>query len=191
MFCRETRLVFMEHCSDKIGGPNKTVEIYESKFGRRKYHRGRPAKGQWVFGGVERKSGRTFLVPIPDRTADTLATIIHDWIEPGTTVISDGRCAYRDHDSQGFTRRTVDHSIQFVDPDTGDHTYTIESTWRAVKVFLGDYNRGEYYHYYLAQYMFAARCKAQGVPQFLQFIHLVANIDWSQCDAPCSSDRAT
>ena len=46
----------------------------ESKFGRRKYHRGHPVKGQWVFGGVERESGKTFLVPVQDRTADTLLT---------------------------------------------------------------------------------------------------------------------
>jgi hypothetical protein len=45
MFCRETMLVFLEDCSVKIGGPNKTVEIYESKFGRRKYYRGHPVKG--------------------------------------------------------------------------------------------------------------------------------------------------
>jgi hypothetical protein len=31
MFCRETMLVFLEGCSVKIGGPNKTVEIDESK----------------------------------------------------------------------------------------------------------------------------------------------------------------
>jgi hypothetical protein len=36
MFCRETMLVFLEGCSVKIGVPNKTVEIDESKFGRRK-----------------------------------------------------------------------------------------------------------------------------------------------------------
>jgi hypothetical protein len=31
MFCGETMLVFLEGCSVKIGGPNKTVEIDESK----------------------------------------------------------------------------------------------------------------------------------------------------------------
>jgi hypothetical protein len=60
-FCRQTMLVYIEGCSEKIAGPNKTVEIDESKFGRRKYHRGHPVKGQWVFGGVERESGKTFV----------------------------------------------------------------------------------------------------------------------------------
>jgi hypothetical protein len=61
MFCRETMLVYLEGSSQKIGGPNKTVEIDESKFGQRKYYRGHPVKGQWMFGGVECESGRTFL----------------------------------------------------------------------------------------------------------------------------------
>ena len=184
MFCRETMLIFMEGCSEKIGGPNKTVEIDESKFGRRKYHRGHPVKGQWVFGGVERESGRTFLVPVPDRTADTLVTIIRDWIEPGTTIISDQWAAYRNLDSHGYTHRTVNHSVAFKDPITGETTNKIESMWRTVKVFLGQYNRGEDYEFHLAHYMFEARCKAKGVPPFLQFLHLVANTDFSNCHVP-------
>ena len=67
MFCRETMLVFLEGCSVKLDGPNTTVEIDESNFGRPKYHGGHPVKGQWVFGGVQRGSGKTFLVPVPDR----------------------------------------------------------------------------------------------------------------------------
>ena len=86
-------LMFTEGCSEKIGGPNKTVEIHESKFGRRVYHRAHPVRGQWVFGGVERESGRTLLVPIPDRTDGTLVAIIRDWFEPGTALISDGWAA--------------------------------------------------------------------------------------------------
>ena len=70
--------MYMEGCSEKIGGPNKTVEIDGNKFGRRKYHRGHPVKGQWVFGGVVSESGKTFLVPVPDRIADTLKTVIDD-----------------------------------------------------------------------------------------------------------------
>ena len=143
-----------------FGGPNKTVEIVEIKFGRQKYHRGHHVEGQWVFGGVEWESSRTFLVPIPNRTADTLVAIICDWIEPGTMVISDGWAAYRDLESQGFMHCTVNHAINFIDPDTRAHTNTIESTWRAVKVFLGQYNRGEDYECHLTQYMFVARCKA-------------------------------
>jgi hypothetical protein len=43
--------------------------------------------------------------------------------------------------------------------------------WRAVKDFLGPYNRREDYHHHLAHYMFAARCKAMGVPLFNQLIN--------------------
>jgi hypothetical protein len=39
-------LLYMEGCSEKIRGLNKTVEIDESKFGRPKFHRGYPVKGQ-------------------------------------------------------------------------------------------------------------------------------------------------
>jgi hypothetical protein len=79
----------MEGSFEKMGGPNTAVEIEESKFGWRKYHRGHPVKEQRVFGGVERQSGETFLVPVPDRTADTLMAVLGARIEPGTTVTSD------------------------------------------------------------------------------------------------------
>jgi transposase-like protein len=171
-------LFFLEGCFVKIDGPNNTVEIDESKFGKRKYHRGHPVKGQWVFGGVERERGNTFLVPVKDLITNTLMAILRDWIEPGTTVISDYWCAYRGLGSQGYTHLTVNHSIEFVDPTTGAHSDTIESTWRTVKDFLGQYNRGENYEYHLAHW-FATRCKVLGVSSFIQFLQLVANIDWS------------
>ena len=44
--------------SQKIGCPNKTVEIDDSMFDRREYNRGHKVKGQWVFGGVDRESGK-------------------------------------------------------------------------------------------------------------------------------------
>jgi transposase-like protein len=121
-------LVYMESCSEKIGSPKKTLEMEESKFGRRKYHRGHPVKGHWVFGGVERESSKTFLIPVPDGNADTLMAVIDTWIEPGTTVITDCRGAYRNLDVEGYMHRTVNHSIGVVDERTGTNTNTVESS---------------------------------------------------------------
>jgi hypothetical protein len=141
MFCMETMLEYLEGSSEKIGGPNKTVEIDESKIDGRMYNSGHPVQGQWVFGGVERGSGRTFLVSVPDRTADTLTALVREWIEPGTTIVSDCWGAYRGVGSMGYTHHTVNRSLYFVDPDTGANTNSIESTWHRMKVFLGAHNR--------------------------------------------------
>lgn len=35
------------------------------------------------------ENGNVFVSPVENRTADTLLTIIKDWIKPGTTIISD------------------------------------------------------------------------------------------------------
>ena len=60
-----------------IGGPGVEVEIDESKFGRRKYNRG---QGHWVFGGIERVSGKAFLVEVAQRDAATLIPLIQQYI---------------------------------------------------------------------------------------------------------------
>ena len=125
---------------------------------------------------IERDSGKTFLVPVSDRTADTLMAVIDAWIEPGTTVIIHCLRAYRDLDAEGYTHRTINHAIGFVDEHTGAHTNNIESTWRHVKAFLGPYNRKGNYIHHLAHYMFAARCRAEKVGQFTKFLPLVATM---------------
>ena len=45
----------------------KTVEIDESKFFHRKYHRGQWRAGHWVFGGIERGTRNFFLVEVEQR----------------------------------------------------------------------------------------------------------------------------
>ena len=63
-FCRETCEVTLLEKEHKIGGPGKTVQIDESKLGKRKYHRGHKVEGQWVFGGIEEETRKSFMVAI-------------------------------------------------------------------------------------------------------------------------------
>ncbi|GFT83765.1 uncharacterized protein NPIL_207311 [Nephila pilipes] len=52
-FINEVILDFIENNSEKIGGTGRIVEIDKMKFGKRKYYRGYPEEGHWIFGGVE------------------------------------------------------------------------------------------------------------------------------------------
>ena len=70
-FCRELVAMDTETEDGVIGGPGMVVEVDESKFGKRKYHRGHRVEGVWVVGGIERtEQRRAFLVPVPDRKAE-------------------------------------------------------------------------------------------------------------------------
>ena len=84
----------------KIGGEGLTVEIDESKFGKRKYNKGKRVEGQWVFGGICRETGDFFTVPVERRDADTLLPIIKDHILPGTTI----NIVYRGDPERGVFR---------------------------------------------------------------------------------------
>ena len=51
----------------KLGGTCNIIEIDEIKFGRRKYSRGHHVGGVWVFGGVERRTKKIFLISVEKR----------------------------------------------------------------------------------------------------------------------------
>jgi len=112
----------------KLGGLGKTVEIDESKFGaKRKYKRGRISEGPWVFGVVERGSQKVLLFRVPDRTRETLVhRLITTHIRPGTVIYSDQFTPYIPLNQLGYIHLSVNHSKNFVDPDSGAHTNTID-----------------------------------------------------------------
>ena len=55
-FPREVCVEIIIRNSGQIGGDGKEVEIDESMFRKRKYHRGERVDGVWVYGGIERQS---------------------------------------------------------------------------------------------------------------------------------------
>jgi hypothetical protein len=82
----------------------------------------------------------------PERNADRLMAVLRDWMEPGTTVISDCRSTYRDLEKHVYshtthTHQTVNHTIGFVDVLSDAHTNPFQSTWQHVKAFLNPCNR--------------------------------------------------
>ena len=72
---------------NKIGGENRTVEIDESVFSKRKYNKGRMAMQKWVVGGIERESRKMFLIHMEKRDAKALTKVIKENVEKKTKIV--------------------------------------------------------------------------------------------------------
>ncbi|XP_044753610.1 uncharacterized protein LOC123312257 isoform X2 [Coccinella septempunctata] len=136
-YCREMIIDHFDlHLQNmKLGGPGKIVQIDESKFGRRKYNRGRRVEGHWVLGMIEDGSEEVAMMVVEFRDAHTLTEQIRNYILPGTTIHTDMWRGYNLLSEAGYVHRRVNHSDPenpFIASD-GTHTQRIESTWRPAK----------------------------------------------------------
>lgn len=176
-YCREVMHDDVVVKKVPIGGPGLHVEIDESKFAKRKYNRGRRVEGQWVFGGVERESGKCFMIPVEKRNRTTLFRAITEWIKPGSIIISDCWRAYKGLDKLGYTHITVNHQIGFVNPDNGACTNRIEGLWYGAKrSFLNSGRRKIYFDGYLAKFVFMHRCRIDNIDPFTEFFKAASNL---------------
>ncbi|XP_031337094.1 uncharacterized protein LOC116166307 [Photinus pyralis] len=126
-----------------------TVEI-----GKKKYNRGRRIEDQCIFGGNERDwaTSSSFQFRIEPRIP---CLSLREHIRPGTTIISDCWRSCQCSGAEGFRHVTVNHSLTFVDPDTGAHTQNIERLWRDVRGGIPRYGRREaHMSGYLAEFLF-------------------------------------
>jgi len=74
---------------------------------------------------MERELGRTFLVPVQDRTA---AAVCMSLSEPRTTV-STAEPRTRDWRRKKNSNQTVHHGLKFVDEQSGPRANIVEITW--------------------------------------------------------------
>ena len=175
-FCREVCAAILEEESTQLGGPGEVVEVDESKFGKRKYNRERRVDGVWVFGGICCRTRQCFLVTVQDRKAETLIPIIQRYIKPGTKIITDCWSSYSSLERLGYVHGTVNHSYEFVNSETGDHTQNIESTWRTVKRSLPRGGTSQnLYNSYFAEFLFR-RKYFQTDDKFLTFLDTIKNV---------------
>jgi transposase-like protein len=118
----------------KIGGPGKIVQIDESKFGKRKYDKGRKVEGHWVFAAIEDGSQdlRVTVCHNQERTTALLTHAIKRWIAPGSIIRTDGWKAYEKLGEMGYVHQVVNHSKEFVTKE-GIHTNRVEAMWRPMK----------------------------------------------------------
>ena len=128
-------------------GDDWIVEIDESAFNKKnKHNRGTSSNTRWVFGMVERRTGRCKFVYVPNRSRDTLLPIIQRYVGQGATVYSDMWRSYWVLGSAGYIHRMVNHANSFVDRDTAVHTNTIKGIWKWAKAKVqtkGGYNDEE------------------------------------------------
>ena len=82
-----------------------------------------------------------FLVPVDRRDAATLLPEIQRWVAPGSTIWTDIWAAYNNLPNlpQQYVHGTVNHTLNFVDPNTGLTTNRVESMWARVKAKFKKY----------------------------------------------------
>jgi hypothetical protein len=83
---------------------------------------------------------KCFILPVPNRNAETITQIISQNILPGTKIITDQWRAYNRaiNDLENIhLHDSIKHSIHFVDPKNPElHTQNIEGIWRRSKYFI-------------------------------------------------------
>ena len=160
-FCREVCNVVLLNRNEQIGGEGHVVEVDESHLRTRKYYRDRLSFGEreqvWVVGGIDRTTKQSLVVHVENRNAETLLPILHQYILPGTVVMTDGWRAYRRLSENGdLEHHTINHSLNFVDPNYPSiHTQTVERMWRSLKkVFPVGGRPTENLHLYISEFLY-------------------------------------
>ena len=86
----------------------------------------------WVIGIYQSKEYVRF-IRVQNRTQETVKVVLNKYVEIGSHISTDSFKSYNDYSMSGCMHQSVNHSENFVDPDTGAHTQGIERAWLNAK----------------------------------------------------------
>ena len=145
-----------------IGGEGIEVAIDETKLGKRKYNRGHFVDGVWVLVGIEMiPNGNIFLMPLENRSENTLSNLISQYVRPGSIIHTDMWRGYNGISSLGYHHLTVNHSLEFVNHDTGSCTNAAEGLNSGLKRRIPIRNRSRnFIEGHLMEYIWRRKYKS-------------------------------
>ncbi|XP_061717404.1 uncharacterized protein LOC133525162 [Cydia pomonella] len=152
-YCREVIAVHElqnQRVQGKIGGPNKVVQIDKSKFGKRKYNRGRQIEGHWVIGMIEDGNDDFRLEVCPDneRSAEILVPLIKKHVAEGSIIHTDYWRAYMSLPDHGYIHNRVNHS---------DPVNKFVNQWRGLKKHFRQSQNKQDFTLWLSEYSWRRR----------------------------------
>lgn len=173
-FCREVCVLDCIKNGDAVGGDGKVVEIEESAFGMRMFHRGKKVDGRWVLGGVERESNKCFFEVVPRRTKRDLLKVLETYVLPGTTVVSECFKSYDCLSDPEFVSFSTNRNIHLKDPGTHSGTNSTEGTWSTIKRSYRGCHRNTF-DAYLFEYVWR-RKHSESKDLFREFIQAIRRL---------------
>lgn len=164
--------------SEEINLEGSTVEVDESLYGGvQKYGAGRkPRDNKSIMMGMVERKGRVVARIIPDTKGETLKSVVHQYVLPGTTVYTDEWYGYNTlGEKRVYTHRRIKHASKvYVQGDV--HTQTIEGFWSLIKRGIGGVYHSvshEYLQTYLNEYAFRYNRRDVPKPMVMQILERV------------------
>ena len=155
---------------ESIGGEGIVVEIDKLLFVKKNNEENHESE-IWVFGGMETKSKKKFLIPYEDEKKgdDLITPLIQHHILPGSVLVSESWGTQLSVNDHGYSHHIVNRSKKFMDPDmSGIHTQNISRLCRNVKEWVKRPGvRSEYFMQYFARYLFIHEFQSQLLHHFL------------------------
>ena len=88
--------------------------------------------GFWVI-GIHQSKKHVRFIRVQNRSQETVKLVLNKYIQMGSHVWTDSFKSHNDCSMAGYVHQSVNHSQNFVDPDTGAHTQGIKRAWLDAK----------------------------------------------------------